>query len=597
MQPFNSGQSPARTPAHTPASTSSSAPALDVKNSKAIAATPIPPINPRVTALQNIAAPTLTSRQVSLVEIDAGSSASVPNAGDSKLLSSVSSSSLLATMKSIQQRMEHDCHTDFAADDFVERYKLELPLLQAAVNNPDTCNHAIYLLTLFLHGRVNASNVSLDVADKTDSIVNSLFSCINSAVESTAKLVLASLRNFTNFRPESSAISHEVCAFILGRLRHSAPSLAAQFSRPGLYALAAELFTNMSNTSPAHARDVMAAISADPSAQLAIANALINPDDFFYPNSPTGAPMNLLRALIRQLDNFEAVLNLIPIPEAKVAFMHDYCGASNSIFASIPSQITPVFDAVKRLSVTDFPLSVDLALAAVSQNNLPHIQQYVSALSAKKDLTEADKNVFNIFSAAISLADGSSAWLLSTALFTPEQKLIFLASFYQRHELISMDTEDRQYRDLHASNMSEGFKNQARQMILHASPDALDEELERLTQVLKNGWDTAPIFVAARGFLEDKIKAEIPEFFTAQIAEGADEASILAHTLLRQEYFVLYNTFLSNPRADVTLDFIRTELARIETLPLDIKDVLKTMLNRHAIFLESKKSTLGESKF
>jgi hypothetical protein len=160
-----------------------------------------------------------------------------------------------------------------------------------------------------------------------------------------------------------------------------------------------------------------------------------------------------------------------------------------------------------------------------------------------------------------------------------------------------MDTEDRQYRDLHASNMSEGFKNQARKMILHASPDALDEELERLTQVLKNGWDTAPIFVAARGFLEDKIKAEIPEFFTAQIAEGADEASILAHTLLRQEYFVLYNTFLSNPRADVTLDFIRTELARIETLPLDIKDVLKTMLNRHAIFLESKKSTLGESKF
>ena len=593
MQPFNSGQSPA----HTPASTSSSAPALDVKNSRVSAATSAPSLTASVTALQNTAAPALTSRQVSLVEIDDGSSSSVLNAGDSKLLSSGSSSSLLDTMKLIQQRMEHDCHTGLAADDFVERYKVELPLLQAAVNNPDTCHHAIYLLNLFLYSRVNASNVSPEVAEKTDSIINSLFSCINSSSEPTAKLVLACLKNFTNLSPEISAISPEVGAAILGRLRHSVATLAMQSSVLSLYAPAMDLLTDMANTSPAHARDVMAAISADPSAKLAIANALINPDYFCYPNSSAGAPMNLLRAVIRQLDNFEDVLNVIPSLKARVAFVHDYSCASNHFFEPTPRLIATIFDSVKRLSKTDFPLSVALALAAVSQNNKLQIQGYLTVLSAKTDLSQLDKSVLNIFSAAISLADGSSASLLSTARFTPEQKLIFLANFYQRHELISMDTEDRQYRDLHASNMSEAFKNEARQMILYASPDTPEEELERLTQGLKNGRDTAPIFVAARGFLEDKIKAEIPEFFTTQIADDANETAILAHTVLRQDYFVLYNTFLSNPRAAVSADFIRTELARIETLAPDMKDVLKTILNSYVSLPAAKQSSLGESKF
>ena len=593
MQPFNSGQSPA----HTPASTSSSAPALDVKNSRVSAATSAPSLTASVTALQNTAAPALTSRQVSLVEIDDGSSSSVLNAGDSKLLSSGSSSSLLDTMKLIQQRMEHDCHTGLAVDDFVERYKVELPLLQAAVNNPDTCHHAIYLLNLFLYSRASASNVSPEVAEKTDSIINSLFSCINNTSESTAKLVLACLKNFTNLSPEISAISPEVGAAILGRLRHSAATLTTQSSVPSLYAPAMDLLTDMANTSPAHARDVMAAISADPHAKLAIANALINPDYFCYPNSSAGAPMNLLRAVIRQLDNFEDVLNVIPSLKAKVAFVHDYSCASNHFFEPTPRLIATIFDSVKRLSKTDFPLSVALALAAVSQNNKLQIQGYLTVLSAKKDLNQLDKSVLNIFSAAISLADGRSAWLLSTARFTPEQKLIFLANFYQCSELISMDTEDRQYRDLHASNMSEAFKNAARQMIVHASPDTPDEELERLTQVLKNGRDTAPIFVAARGFLEDKIKAEIPEFFTTQIADDANETAILDHTVLRQDYFVLYNTFLSNPRAAVSADFIRTELARIETLAPDMKDVLKTMLNSYVSLPAAKPSSLGESKF
>ena len=134
-------------------------------------------------------------------------------------------------------------------------------------------------------------------------------------------------------------------------------------------------------------------------------------------------------------------------------------------------------------------------------------------------------------------------------------------------------------------------------MILHASPDTPDEELERLTQVLKNGRDTAPVFVAARGFLEGKIKAEIPDFFTTQIAENANETAILAHTVLRQDYFVLYNTFLSNPRAAVSADFIRTELARIETLAPDMKDVLKTMLSSYVRLPAAKQSSLGESKF
>jgi hypothetical protein len=81
-----------------------------------------------------------------------------------------------------------------------------------------------------------------------------------------------------------------------------------------------------------------------------------------------------------------------------------------------------------------------------------------------------------------------------------------------------------------------------------------------------------------------------------QIADNANQETTLAYTVLRQEYFVLYNTFLSNPRAAVSLDFIRAELARIEALPHDMKDVLKTMLNAHARQLVSRQSHLAESK-
>jgi hypothetical protein len=518
------------------------------------------------------------------------------SAGDSKSLHSDKNLKLLVAIESLQLRMENDVGDDLAPDIFVNRYQANLPLLQAAVDCPETSDAAMYLLTIFLANRVDVTSMGLVTVEETNPIINSLFSRIDSKNTSTAKNALICLNNFTNLRLDSSATSHEVSAYILGRLRHCAATLAAQLSVPGLYAPTMALFIDMAKTSPAHARDVMVAIAADSSAKRVLSNTLLNSEFSQYPNFLDRAAMTFLGIVIRQLDNFDETLNSLSSRRAKVAFLHEYSGACNSFFKPSPVLVAAIFDSIKRLFETDFSFSVALVMAAIGINNRPQIEQYLSHLSAKPDLTQLDKSVLNVFTAATVMADGSSAELLASTDFTPKQKLIFLDNFYQRHELISRDTEDRQYRYLHASSMSEEFKTQARQMILRASPDQPAAELARLTQVLENGLDTLPIFVAARALLEDLIKNEIPDFFMNQIADNANQETTLAYTVLRQEYFVLYNTFLSNPLAAVSLDFIRAELARIEALPLDMKDVLKTMLNAHARQLVSQQSYLAESK-
>jgi hypothetical protein len=410
--------------------------------------------------------------------------------------------------------------------------------------------------------------------------VNSFFAALGSQHPQMTCSALSYLNFFVKTPVWSSATNLPVSEFILERLLRRVPTLAAQLADPECYPLAIELLTAVASTSATRAGVVLAVITANPIASLAMSDALLRFDAFVSPNSSGAAAIKLLTT-IAKLNSFGQVIHSISNSKEKIVFAREFSCSKSGYLRPTTQLIAQILEAIKPITKTDLPLAIALLTAVVGSNSSTQALDYLNASKAKKSTDELDKYFEDLLSAAISLSSSSSASMLASSVLTPAVKHLYLANLYQRPDLLLMDTEDKQYRDVHASNMQEAFKDEARQMILRASPDAPDIELQRLTELLGIGRSTTPLFVAARGFLENKINALIPNFFLLQITDETDKAGVMAYIGLRQEYFVLYDTFLSNPEAEISPEFIAAEYLRMATFPADMKAVLQSLFSRY----------------
>ena len=618
MQTSTSGQSPSYSPINSPSDapayvqsqSQSQSPIRDTKNSHAQVS--VVPASSLVSSLaaspQTAGLVALTDRHVRQVlpaacATDQGSSrTSQPSAAsalqsveqsaaimlDAKAADSLVRADFVSQIKSLQFRMIND--DALSLNQFVARYEQDLAFLHTAVIQPETSKSAVYLLAIYLGRIINMPLPNQKTADQASAIIRSYFALIESHNTQLIEPALMYVTHFVRTQSWSSSAAQEISAFILQELRGMTKTLVAQLSVPELYTPVVELLIDMAHTSLEHARDVMAAIAAAPAAALALTAALLRTEDFVYPQPTGAAPIFLLRTLINQLDNFSEVLQVIPSTSGKVAFVRGYSLSSSSVFRQTTQRFSEILDVIKATPALDTPTLIALLLAVVGSHSAPQAQQYLVAMNAKSALdgkagvggtAAVDSRVRELLPAAISLASGNSAFLLASKNLSVEIKLNFLENFYSQTVFVVSHSRDLQYRQLHASNMPEVFKNTARQMLLDASSSAPGVELSRLIAMVINGRDIASIFVAARGFLEDQIKQSLPNFFTAPIAVDTKKDGLLAYTAWREEYFVLYHSFLENPHAEISGDFIHSEIARTLALPVDMQDVLKTMLNTY----------------
>lgn len=534
-------------------------------------------------------------------------SSNSPDMGDSKAVCEkavcdTSNASMAKAIEALQKRIDHDTETTSVL--LVDSYKGDLPLLYAAAVRASSSAGALHVLSLFFENIITADLPAAVVTKKANTIVDIFFVVLAGQNKKMTSSVLSYLNLFLK-TPLWNSVTHlAVNEFILERVVKVTPILAAQLSDPECYPSAIELLTFVASTSNAHAGQVLSVVSCDPAARLALSEALLMPDAFAYPNASGVAPIKLLSAIANQRGDFGELVSSLSNIKEKIVFAREYSCSSTHYFRLTDQFFTNILDAIKLITKTDLTLSIALLTAVVGNKSSVQACRYLAALEAKKLTDEFDKYFEILLSAAISLSSDSGTFIFASSALTVEVKRMFLGNLYQRPNLLLMDTEDKQYRDVHASNMLETFKDEARQMILQASPGAPEIELQRLTELLEISRNTTPLFVAARGFLENKIKAVIPEFFLAPIADETDEtdetdkAGVMAYATLRQEYFVLYDTFLRNPEAEITPAFIQEELLRMATFPPDMKDVLKFLFSTYAsqamfkntsILLDSKK--------